>query len=143
LILTTDPIVIAQQMTLIDFSLYKKIEVTELLNQSWNKQKLKHRSPNVVSLIQRSTKVSMWIASLVLGSSNVNQRAKVIEKFIDVAQHLLAINNFNTFFGMVAGFSMSCIHRLKKTFKKVSSDRKKVFFFLFFFKKKCRNWKLL
>lgn len=43
-------------MTLVDFEIYAAVEPAELLGQAWNKNKLKHRAPNVIALITRSTK---------------------------------------------------------------------------------------
>jgi len=127
LILMADPLTIAQQLTLIDFGIYSRIKATELLNQSWNKAKLKHRSPNVVALITRSTRLSFWLATTVLYCDKRPQRVKAIEQMIDVASHLFTMNNFNTLMSIVAGLNLSAVHRLKKTFKKISSDRIKTF----------------
>jgi len=127
MLLMTDPLVIAQQLTLIDFGIYSRIKVTELLNQSWNKAKLKHRSPNVVALITRSTRLSFWLATLVLCCDKRPQRVKAVEQMIDVASHLYNMNNFNTLMSIIAGLNLSAVHRLKKTFKKISSERIKTF----------------
>jgi len=99
---------------------------TELLNQAWNKQKLKHRSPNVCNLIQRSTRLSLWVASVILYAEQASQRAKVVEKMIDICLVLKKhLNNYNTLMGMLAGLNLSPIHRLKKTDKKVPKDKRK------------------
>ena len=74
---------IAEQLTLIDHNLYRAIRVTELLNQSWNSPKLKHRSPNLIFMIGRSTKVSFWIASSIL-YLKLEKRIQVLEKIIDI-----------------------------------------------------------
>jgi hypothetical protein len=81
---------IAQALTVIEFDTFRQIQVlsqfflcvrpfvrastygwtitdtqvTELLSQSWNKQKLKHRSPNVTALIQRFNLVANWVQNL-------------------------------------------------------------------------------
>jgi len=125
LFLDITPDVIAQQLTLIDFTIYCDLRSTELLNQSWNKQKLKYRSPTVVNLIQRSTRLSMWVASVVLYADKIMQRAKVLEKMIDIAQLLRSFGNFNTLMGMIAGLNLSAVHRLKATSKKIPKEKRK------------------
>jgi len=70
--------VLAEQLTICDFNIFSDLRSKELLNQSWNKQKLKHRSPNVMNLIQRSTKLSMWVASLIIYADRNLQRSKNI-----------------------------------------------------------------
>jgi len=121
-----DSAVIAQQLTMIEFGIYQRVEVTELLNQAWNKPKLKHRSPNVLALISRSTKLSLWLATMVLLADKVPQRVRIIEKFIDICTHLVTMHNFNTLMSFIAGLNLSCVHRLKKTTKKLSAEKKKL-----------------
>jgi hypothetical protein len=111
---------IAEQLSLIDFEIYKGIEVIELLNQSWNKNSLKHRAPNVIQMINRSTRMSHWVALMILSQDDLTIRAKMVEKIIDIAQALRNLNNFNTLMGFIAGLNMASIHRLKKTYKKVA-----------------------
>ncbi|GAM29062.1 hypothetical protein SAMD00019534_122380 [Acytostelium subglobosum LB1] len=113
---------IAQQLTLIDYAIFKDVEARELLNQNFNKPKMKYRSPNVMRMIYRSTQVSFWVARLILLEGKKEKRLKVFEKIIDIAKALLKINNFNTLMSLVAGLSLTPIHRLKKTKKKLSSS---------------------
>jgi len=63
LMLEVDPQVLAEQLTLVDLQIYKSIESSELLGQCWNKNKTKHKAPNVVQLINRSTRLSFWVAT--------------------------------------------------------------------------------
>lgn len=114
---------IAEQLTLIDFEIFKNIEPTELLNQSWNKNSLKHRSPNILAMINRSTRLSHWVALMILSQDDLTVRAKMFEKMIDIANHLLKLNNFNTLMGVIAGLNMSSVHRLKATIKKVEKSK--------------------
>jgi glycine hydroxymethyltransferase/Rap guanine nucleotide exchange factor 1 len=57
----------------------------ELLNQAWNKPKLKYRSPNVLRLIGRSTAISMWVASCILWQPTLKERTRVLTKLINIA----------------------------------------------------------
>ncbi|EFA82950.1 Ras guanine nucleotide exchange factor [Heterostelium album PN500] len=116
------PLAIAQQLTLIDFSIFRDIEAREFLNQNFNKPKMKYRAPNIMRLINRSTQFSFWIAKLILIEGKKEKRLKVLEKLLDVAKILLKINNFNTLMSLVAGLNMTPVHRLKKTKKKLSSS---------------------
>ncbi len=49
--LTTEEL--AQQLSLMEQSIYKKIQPVELLNLAWSNSKLKHRAPNVLHMIDR------------------------------------------------------------------------------------------
>jgi len=115
---------IARQMTTIEFKMFAKIRPSELLNQAWNTPKLQYRASNVLDLITRANKTAFWVASLVLWEPNVNERAKVIEKLIQIAQHLHSLRNFNTMVAFIAGLNMSSISRLKLSWAQVNKEAK-------------------
>jgi len=111
---------IARQLTLIEFHLYKAIEPSELLNQSWNKDKLKYRASNICELLARLNRLSFWVPSMVLWMEKMKDRSKVYTKFVNISEHLRKMNNYNTLMGIVAGLNMSSINRLKHTFNDVN-----------------------
>ncbi|EGG20928.1 Ras guanine nucleotide exchange factor [Cavenderia fasciculata] len=113
---------IAQQLSLIDFEIFKDIEARELLNQNFNKPKMKYKAPNVMRMINRSTQFSFWVASLIVMEGKKEKRIKIFEKILDIAKYLLKYNNYNTLMSLVAGLALTPVHRLKKTKKKLSSS---------------------
>jgi len=113
---------IAEQLTLIDFDIFKNIKPNELLNQSWNKPKLKHRAPNVIAAIQRSTRVSFWVATMVLSQDDKQYRLKMMERFCEVCKCLMNLNNFNTLWGIMAGLHLASVHRLGASEKASKMD---------------------
>jgi len=113
---------IARQLTLIEFNIFSKIEPTELLDQSWNKDSLKFKSPNVLELINRANKFSFWVASQILWQDDLANRVKVFEKFILIAKYLRDMNNFNTPLAIFTGLNTASILRLKKTFAQLSPN---------------------
>ncbi|KYQ93963.1 Ras guanine nucleotide exchange factor [Tieghemostelium lacteum] len=116
------PQAIAQQLTLIDFQIFKEIEARELMSQNFNKQKLKWRSPTIMKMINRSTQFSFWVASVILMESKKEKRIKNFEKFCDVGKYLLKYNNLNSLMSLNAGLNLTPVHRLKKTKKKLSGS---------------------
>jgi len=118
---------IARQLTLIEFKIFEAVEPTELLNQSWNKPALKHRAPNVLDMISRGNRLSFWVASMILWLETVEERCKMIVKFITIANHVAQLNNFSTLMGILAGLNMSSITRLKKTFLEVPQQHMQIF----------------
>ncbi|EGG19007.1 Ras guanine nucleotide exchange factor [Cavenderia fasciculata] len=115
-ILDVDDEEIARQLTLIDFEMFAAIKPSELLNQSWNKPKLRHRSPNVLALISRFNEISSWTASMILNHDKVKDRARVMAKFVKIGEFLLKqLNNYNTAMAILSGLNQSAIHRLKFT----------------------------
>jgi hypothetical protein len=110
---------IARQLTLIEFKIFEAIEPTELLNLSWNKPELKHRAPNILDMISRGNRLSFWVASMILWLETIEERCKMVVKFITIANHVALLNNFSTLMGILAGLNMSSITRLRKTFAEV------------------------
>ncbi|XP_059574459.1 RAS guanyl-releasing protein 2 isoform X2 [Alligator mississippiensis] len=70
--------------------------------------------------------VSRWVQLLVLSQPSAPQRARVLARFVCVAQHLLELQNFNTLMAMVGGLSHSSISRLKETHAHVGSETTKL-----------------
>lgn len=77
---------IARQLTVVDFNAFASVEAAELLNQAWNKESLKHRSPNVLAMISRANRVSFWVATLILCHDSIEARSSVIQKIIRIAE---------------------------------------------------------
>ncbi|KAL6061251.1 Ras guanine nucleotide exchange factor domain-containing protein [Balamuthia mandrillaris] len=122
-----EPEEIARQLTMIDYRLYKNIQPLELLQQSWNKPRLRYRATNVRGLIDRLNRTSFWVASMILWPEKRKQRTSVLSKFIQVAECLWKQRNFNTLMGIIAGINMSAVARLRHTKGQLKSKRKEVF----------------
>ena len=114
-LLSFDATTIAQQLTYIEFDIYRSITSDELKNQSWNKPKRMCIARNVCALIQRANRVSLWVSTAILLQPKVKDRARVILKVIHVAKALRELGNYNTLMGIIAGLNMSCVSRLKQT----------------------------
>eukprot|EP01119_Soliformovum_irregulare_P012940 TRINITY_DN3396_c0_g1_i2.p1 TRINITY_DN3396_c0_g1~~TRINITY_DN3396_c0_g1_i2.p1 ORF type:complete len:830 (+),score=240.76 TRINITY_DN3396_c0_g1_i2:51-2540(+) len=105
--------VLAEQMTLIDHQLYCGIRPAELLDQSWTKEHLKHRSPNVIYITGRSNDLPFWVAMMILSQENVDLMVKMYEKMIDIAKVLESFKNYFTLQWVLAGLEFSPVSRLK------------------------------
>lgn len=116
---------IARQLTLIEFDTYAAIKPSELLNQSWNKPKLKHRAQNVARMIDRFNQVSMWVATMIMKVAKVKPRARMMAKFIKIAEHLRDLNNYNSLMAIIAGLSFSSVFRLHWTREEMPAQPQK------------------
>eukprot|EP01116_Phalansterium_solitarium_P021333 TRINITY_DN6596_c0_g1_i2.p1 TRINITY_DN6596_c0_g1~~TRINITY_DN6596_c0_g1_i2.p1 ORF type:complete len:546 (-),score=190.77 TRINITY_DN6596_c0_g1_i2:72-1709(-) len=110
-----DELETARQLTLIEFALFDKIELTEFLNLSWSKEKTKHTAANILRMIARANSVSQWVAALVVEPVRVRLRARRFEILIRVAEHLRTLNNFSTLMAFLGGFNNAAVRRLKFT----------------------------
>jgi hypothetical protein len=98
----------------------------ELQNLAWSKPKLRHKSPNVLALIEHFNQVSQQCTTMIVMASGLKQRKAVVEKLLLVAHELLNLNSFNMAMAVKAAFSHSSIYRLKHTFASLSKPTKKV-----------------
>eukprot|EP00164_Ancoracysta_twista_P010056 GFYU01015047.1.p1 GENE.GFYU01015047.1~~GFYU01015047.1.p1 ORF type:complete len:854 (-),score=178.57 GFYU01015047.1:98-2584(-) len=110
---------LARQITLNEFRIYASIRPSELLNQSWNKAKTRHRSPNVLALINRFNDFSLWVTSQIVNPPKIKQRTRNVTKLMLVAKHLRNMNNFNSLMAIISGLNNAASHRLKHTREEV------------------------
>ncbi|PRP87676.1 Ras guanine nucleotide exchange factor Q [Planoprotostelium fungivorum] len=106
---------IAQQLTLIDFELFKKITPKELSHQAWNQPNAREVSPNVMNSIDRINRVSYWVATEITACFSLRKRVSVMKKFISVAQSCLELRNFASLFAVCMGLNLGCVQIMKKT----------------------------
>eukprot|EP01090_Pellita_catalonica_P007974 TRINITY_DN1859_c0_g1_i1.p1 TRINITY_DN1859_c0_g1~~TRINITY_DN1859_c0_g1_i1.p1 ORF type:complete len:1124 (-),score=199.38 TRINITY_DN1859_c0_g1_i1:97-3090(-) len=118
---------VAKQLTLIDHELFCRIEMAGLLNQSWNNDKLKYRAYSILDMIHRANKVSFWVSSMILWQDKAKDRKKTVEKFIDIAENLRKLKNFNTLMGIIAGLSQASVRRLKAVKSDLGKTHKSTF----------------
>ena len=103
-----------------------------MLNQSWNKDKLKYRASNVIESLSRLNRLSFWVPSVILWQERMKERSKAYKKFVAIAEHLRRMNNYHTLMGIVAGLNMSSINRLKHTLNDVGLPVQNVSFVCLF-----------
>jgi hypothetical protein len=77
----------------------------------------------------------------VLKSENKKARAKMLEKFIKVADHLRQLKNFQTTATVTAGFCHPSIHRLGQTFGEISLRAKEIYQELVLFAKDDKTYR--
>eukprot|EP01099_Mayorella_cantabrigiensis_P002786 TRINITY_DN2238_c0_g1_i1.p1 TRINITY_DN2238_c0_g1~~TRINITY_DN2238_c0_g1_i1.p1 ORF type:complete len:767 (-),score=215.63 TRINITY_DN2238_c0_g1_i1:41-2341(-) len=111
---------LARQLTLLEHRLYKAIQPKELLHQAWSKKDKETRSPNVLSMIRMFNKISNWVCSEIVGTSDLPSRATKLGKFIQIAKECYQFNNFNGTLEIVAALGNSAVFRLKKTWEEES-----------------------
>jgi hypothetical protein len=121
------PLEIARQMTIISQKMYRKIpqqELAELKFASKNKEIL---APHILAMTRLDTAISLWVAATLLDEQNLQARAGLISKFIDIAENCLNLNNYAGAISCTAGLAQSAVNRLKDTWALVSEDRLKTF----------------
>eukprot|EP01080_Neovahlkampfia_damariscottae_P001247 gene1247-11336_t len=120
-----DPLEIARQITLIEYSIFRKITPKECFNLSWTKKNKEQTSPNIVELTKRFNDLSYWFATLIVKEEDLKSRIKVLSHVVKVITACQSINNFNAVTTINGALNNAAIHRLKKTFDGLSKEERK------------------
>ena len=107
------PVEIARQMTYWSCVRYYAIQRSELLYGAWQVPRLKHRSPNIVALIDHGNIIGDWVSSSILSEKSLERRLHVWGYFISVMKHLWKMQNYLDVFALNGGFLSVEIDRLK------------------------------
>lgn len=110
----------ARQLTIMDSHVFISIKPSELLNQCWNKPKLKHLAPNVLKMVNMFNQLSHSISTLILQGSKPKDRAKIVEWWIKVAEHCKNLGNFHGLMAVVSGINSGPTVRLRHSRREVS-----------------------
>ncbi|XP_060100359.1 ras guanyl-releasing protein 3 isoform X2 [Heteronotia binoei] len=115
-----EPIELAEHLTFLEHKSFRRISFTDY--QSYVIHGYLENNPTLERSIALFNGISKWVQLMVLSKPTPQQRAEVITKFINVAQKLLHLQNFNTLMAVVGGLSHSSISRLKETHSHLSSE---------------------
>uniref|UniRef100_A0A8U8CEW4 Ras protein specific guanine nucleotide releasing factor 1 n=1 Tax=Geospiza parvula TaxID=87175 RepID=A0A8U8CEW4_GEOPR len=115
---------IAEQLTLLDHLVFKKIPYEEFFGQGWMKLEKNERTPYIMKNTKHFNDVSNLIASEIIRNGEIAARASAIEKWVAVADICRCLHNYNAVLEITSSLNRSAIFRLKKTWLKVSKQTK-------------------
>lgn len=93
--------------------IFRQIEPEEFYDKAWTKEK---RAPNLAALVARSDQVSYWVASNILAQKTAATQSRALNRYVLIAQWCEQLGNFNSLMGILGGFHLWCISRLRKVF---------------------------
>ncbi|XP_042843798.1 ras-specific guanine nucleotide-releasing factor 1 isoform X3 [Panthera tigris] len=114
---------IAEQLTLLDHLVFKKIPYEEFFGQGWMKLEKNERTPYIMKTTKHFNDISNLIASEIIRNEDINARVSAIEKWVAVADICRCLHNYNAVLEITSSMNRSAIFRLKKTWLKVSKQR--------------------
>lgn len=114
--------VLAEQITLFEFGIYKRLKPSELMNKQWSSKRSAQLAPNITKITAHFNGMGNWIVMQVLAYDDVRERATALKRAINVCQHLYIMNNFNAAIECVAGLTNSAILRLRQTWQVAGLD---------------------
>ena len=113
---------IANEFTRISYHIFSRIQPKEFFKGVFTKKNKNVTSPNITEIANRFNQLSFWLIEEILCYDYGNDRGKVIEKFIDIANELNNLNNFNDCMSLVSGLGQMIISCLAKSWKYVSKE---------------------
>lgn len=122
LFITSLPIeTIAEQLTVADYELFKKVTSDELLRANWTKAQTNFKSPNVRSIIRRNTRLTRWLIWSVLCQPTKAAKVKRLTRFMQLAALLEKMNNFMTLASLSGALMNASILKMKEVIKDIKS----------------------
>ena len=118
---------IATELTRVSYILFTKIITQEFFKGLFTKKDKEKTSPNICRAVERFNSISYWVIEEVLSYDYSSDRAKVIDKFIHIANELTILNNFNDCMSIISALGQMIINRLNKSWKKVTSKNMSLF----------------
>lgn len=118
---------LAEQFALIEFALFKAVELKELCRLAWKSANPRKTALNLVNLFTRFDMVAQWVATEIVMAHTPRQRVVTIEKFIALAQKCVELRNFNSLQEIVAGLNRGSVQRMKKAWEGVSQSSYETF----------------
>lgn len=104
---------IAENLTIVDYLIYNRIESFELLNQRWVKEKWKHQAVNINASIKFVNRIGAIVSQSILIQPDDRKRKRIIKKWLFVLSELIQLNSFNMMMSVSSALGNSSIFRLK------------------------------
>ncbi|XP_071545611.1 ral guanine nucleotide dissociation stimulator-like 1 isoform X2 [Panulirus ornatus] len=121
----------AQQLTRMDTVLFKGVIAHQCLGSVWSRRDRGRgdAAATVTATIDQFNAVSFRVQSTILVDTELkpSQRARLIVKWIDIAQELRMHKNFSSLKAIISGLQSNPIYRLKKTWGAVIKDKAELF----------------
>uniref|UniRef100_A0A8C7X288 Ral guanine nucleotide dissociation stimulator-like 1 n=1 Tax=Oryzias sinensis TaxID=183150 RepID=A0A8C7X288_9TELE len=123
---------VAEQLTYMDALLFKKVIPHHCLGSIWSqrdKKDHKHSAPTIRATITQFNAVAACVVSTVLKHRQLRPhvRARLIQRWIDVAQECRIRKNFSSLRAIVSALQSNPLYRLKRVWACVHRDSMQTF----------------
>ncbi|XP_028857312.1 ral guanine nucleotide dissociation stimulator-like 1 isoform X2 [Denticeps clupeoides] len=130
--LSFDADLVAEQLTYMDAVLFKKVVPHHCLGSIWSqrdKKQNKQSAPTIRATIAQFNAVANCVVGTVLRRRQIRPhvRARIIQRWIDVAQECRIRKNFSSLRAIISALQSNPLYRLKKTWACVPKDSMQMF----------------
>ncbi|XP_051563263.1 ral guanine nucleotide dissociation stimulator-like [Myxocyprinus asiaticus] len=125
--LSFSPALVAEQLTVMDAELFKRVVPYNCLGGIWSQRDKKgkeHLASTIRATVAQFNSVADAVIVTCLSNSALAplQRAKLIEQWIEVAKRCRILKSFSSLKAILSALQSTAIHRLKKTWDEVSRE---------------------
>jgi len=117
--------VFAEQLTFMDAMLFKKVVPHHCLGAVWSRgDKKRLQAPSVYATINQFNAVSYRVIATVLKHPDLGnlERAKILERWIGIAQELRMLKNFSSLKAIISGLQSNPVYRLRRVWDEVNRE---------------------
>uniref|UniRef100_A0ACB8ENN9 Uncharacterized protein n=1 Tax=Sphaerodactylus townsendi TaxID=933632 RepID=A0ACB8ENN9_9SAUR len=123
---------VAEQLTRMDSDLFQAVRPFHCLGCVWSqrdKKEKQHVAPSVRATVAQFNAVTSCVIASVLEdlTLHVPQRAHLLEKWIEIAQHCRVLRNFSSLYAILSALQSNPIYRLKRTWSAVNRNTRITF----------------
>jgi hypothetical protein len=110
-----DLLEIARQWTLLDHESYLSISLAAYYDCEWSLPRHQQTSLTlpIRSFIDRFNAQSCWITESLITTQSLEKRVQLYGRYLELAGHLEALNNFNGVMAILTALQQGCVTRLK------------------------------
>ncbi|XP_014453148.2 ral guanine nucleotide dissociation stimulator-like 2 isoform X1 [Alligator mississippiensis] len=118
---------VAAQLTLLEADLFVRVVPYECLGSLWSRRGRRGQEgacPSVRATVRQFNRVAGAVVRSCLGPANLRplQRARLLEKWIRVAEECRNLRNFSSLYAIISALQSSPVHRLKRTWDEISRE---------------------
>lgn len=116
----------AKQITLLQSELFRKVPYNEFLGNAWTKKNKEELAPNILNLVRSSQVLFNYVQTMIVTENRVVYRGLIIHYFLQVADKLRKLGNFEGMKAVFSGLQSTAIYRLKDSWDCITEEDKKI-----------------
>ncbi|XP_043287927.1 ral guanine nucleotide dissociation stimulator isoform X2 [Venturia canescens] len=121
----------AEQLTRMDAEVFKKLVAHQCLGAVWSRRDKarNHDAATVLATVNQFNAVSLRVISTILvdPTPKAQERARILETWIDIAQELRILKNFSSLKAIVSGLQSNPVYRLEKCWQCMPREKHELF----------------